>query len=267
MTSPKYTFNFLKRSAGIFNLNRLRKKYIQQKKEESKKIRFFEDLEQFNTSKNNSENNIKTEDITLLPFLNDKTEFTSFDPHYIYHPAWAARILSKTKPEFHIDISSTVSFCSIVSAFIPVHFYDYRPANIKLSNLAIAKGDLMALPFENSSVKSISCMHTIEHIGLGRYGDPIDYDGDVKAMNELQRVLAVNGTLLFVTPVGRRRIEFNAHRIYNFEDITKAFGRLKLVEFSMIPDNFEDAGLLLNPPPQLVNSQDWGCGCFWFTKQ
>src|SRR3989344_7846185 len=62
--------------------------------------------------------------------LGEKTQTTSFDRHYIYHPAWAARILARTKPKFHVDISSSLSFCAIVSAFIPVKFYDYRPANL-----------------------------------------------------------------------------------------------------------------------------------------
>ncbi len=70
-----------------------------------------------------------------FPCLNDKTEYTPFDAHYIYHPAWAARVLAELKPEKHIDIASTLHFCSIVSAFIPTEFYDYRPARLNLNNL------------------------------------------------------------------------------------------------------------------------------------
>ncbi len=46
-----------------------------------------------------------------------------------------------------------------------------------------------------------SCMHTIEHIGLGRYGDPLDAVGDQTALSELQRVVAPGGSLLIVVPV------------------------------------------------------------------
>ncbi|KKQ33957.1 MAG: hypothetical protein US50_C0067G0005 [Candidatus Nomurabacteria bacterium GW2011_GWB1_37_5] len=81
------------------------------------------------------------------PQLFDKTGNTSFDIHYTYHPAWAARIIEKTKPAKHIDISSTLNFSAIVSAFIPVEFYDYRPANIVLNNLTSKKADLTSLPF------------------------------------------------------------------------------------------------------------------------
>ncbi|TDG35299.1 DUF268 domain-containing protein [Pedobacter changchengzhani] len=260
-----YATNFAIRLFKLLNFKKIRSKYKAQIFEEKKKIVFYSELEKFEKEQLLSSRSLKIE--RLIPFLNDKTSNTSFDPHYIYHPAWAARILAKTRPAFHIDISSTVSFCSIVSAFIPVRFYDYRPAKIQLSELAMGKADLMALPFADNSVESISCMHTVEHIGLGRYGDPIDYDGDIKAMKELARVLAPAGNLLFVVPVGFRRIEFNAHRIYQYEDIIETFPSLEIVEFSLVPDDYEDKGLILNATKSEVNAQAWGCGCFWFTKK
>ncbi len=155
------------------------------------------------------------EDRFICP--DDNTSETHFDTHYIYHLAWAARKVKEINPEFHIDISSSLHFCTMLSAFIPVKFYDYRPAYLNLSNLESKKADLMALPFEDSSINCLSCMHTVEHVGLGRYGDPLDYDGDLKAISELKRVVAKDGFLLFVVPVGKSKIMFNAHRIYDYE--------------------------------------------------
>jgi len=199
--------------------------------------------------------------------LRDNTKTTSFDRHYIYHPAWAARILEKTKPNKHIDISSTLHFCSIVSAFIPVDFYDYRPAELFLKDLSTNHADLTNLHFEDNSIKSLSCMHTVEHIGLGRYGDPIDSEGDLKAIKELKRVLAKGGNLLFVVPVGAEaKVMFNAHRIYTFEQIQKYFEDLELVEFSLIPEKPEDGGLIKSPSEELLKKQNYACGCFWFKK-
>lgn len=202
-----------------------------------------------------------------FPFLDDNTSFTSFDTHYVYHTAWAARILQKTKPEFHTDISSSLYFSAICSAFIPVRFYDYRPAKLTLSDLQTNSADLSDLHFENNSIASLSCMHTIEHIGLGRYGDPLDYNGDIKAMNELKRVLARNGNLLFVVPIGKPKIAFNAHRIYSYEQIIKYFSDLELKDFMLIPDNAIEAGIIENASIELCNKQQYGCGCFWFTKK
>jgi hypothetical protein len=66
-------------------------------------------------------------------------------------------------------------------------------------------------------------MHVVEHVGLGSYGDSLDPNGDLKAMSELKRVLSINGNLLFVVPVGKPRVMFNAHRIYSYEQIIECF--------------------------------------------
>jgi len=199
----------------------------------------------------------------FYPQIKDKTIGTNFDSHYVYHTSWAARKVKEINPSTHTDISSSLYFSGIVSAFVPINFYDYRPANLKLSNLKSEKGDLLNLPFESESITSLSCMHTIEHIGLGRYGDTIDPNGDKKAVEELKRVLAKNGSLLFVTPVGKQKIEFNAHRIYSYEMIMELFSDLKLFEFSLVTD---DGHFIENANPEIVKKQKYGCGFFWFKK-
>src|ERR1035437_7649633 len=92
----------------------------------------------------------------VYPCVKDKTLTTGFDRHYVYHTSWAARVVKEINPKKHVDISSSLYFCGIVSAFVPVDFYDYRPANIALSNLGSMRGDLMNLPFPSNSVASIS---------------------------------------------------------------------------------------------------------------
>lgn len=198
------------------------------------------------------------------PQLLDNTETTGFDRHYTYHPAWAARIIKQINPKIHTDISSILQFSTILSAFIPVEFYDFRPANIKLNNLKLGRADLTSLPFSNNSIPSLSCMHTVEHVGLGRYGDPIDPDGDLKAISELKRVLAPNGNLLFVVPIGKPKIQFNAHRIYSYDQIVKYFSELKLEEFSLIPEITGD--MIKNATKEQADAENYGCGCFWFKK-
>lgn len=229
-----------------------------------KKIgRFFTYLAELNRFKNKNDKRFTVKTRDVYPCLKDTISTTPFDHHYTYHPAWAARILAQTKPAYHVDISSILSFSTILSAFIPVKFYDYRPANLNISNLESGFADLKQLSFPDNSVPSLSCMHTIEHIGLGRYGDEIDAQGDIKAINELKRVLQPNGDLLFVTPVGKAKIEFNAHRIYSYEQIIEYFSPLTVREFSLIPD---EGGIIINADPYLVKEQDYGCGCFWFKK-
>jgi ubiquinone/menaquinone biosynthesis C-methylase UbiE len=108
-------------------------------------------------------------------------------------------------------------------------------------------------------------MHVVEHIGLGRYGDPVDYDGDVKAMAELARVVKQGGTLLFVVPVGRPRIVYNAHRIYSYQHILQVFGNVfSLENFALITDQGE---FIPQASEDQARTQAYGCGCFQMIKQ
>ena len=202
--------------------------------------------------------------IYLYPCLEDAKRNTPFDAHYIYHPAWAMRIIVKQNPLKHIDISSTLHFCTMLSAVIPTEFYDYRPAALTLSNLSSGYIDLTNLDFESDSIESISCMHTIEHIGLGRYGDPIDPKADITAIEELKRIVKRGGSLFIVVPIGSPSIQFNAHRIYSFDIINNMFQEFELSNFSLICDNQE---FIENASVDLANNQRYGCGCFHYVKK
>jgi SAM-dependent methyltransferase len=204
----------------------------------------------------------------IRPILSEATSETGFDTHYIYHTAWAARVLARTKPAHHVDIGSALYFCAIASAFVAVTHYDYRPPRIDLPGLGVGAADLLDLPFESGSITSLSCMHVIEHVGLGRYGDRLDPEGDWRAASELVRVLAPGGRLLFATPVGRPAIHFNAHRIYSHEAILALFPGLELEEFALITDKRDEAGATLIPDadPARVARQRYGCGCYAFVK-
>lgn len=198
--------------------------------------------------------------------LGDQYASTSFDKHYTYHTAWAARKLAIIRPDRHVDISSLTYFSTLVSAFIPVDFYDYRPAKISLDNFSSSHCDIFSLPFEQDSLASLSCMHVVEHIGLGRYGDPLDPLGDLKAIAELSRVVKFGGHLLFVVPVGGiAKIQFNAHRIYTYAQVISYFPSFQLIEFALIPDQ-SDEGLILNASESQSDRQVYGCGCFLLKK-
>ena len=210
----------------------------------------------------------------IFPILKEKTKTTDFDSHYVYHVAWAIRkvleIKQKENIEKHLDFSSSLHFSANLSAFLPVDFYDYRPANLSLSNLNSKEADLTNLNnFKDNSINSLSCMHVVEHIGLGRYGDPIDTEGDIKAINELKRICEIGGNIIFVTPVGKQRIQFNAHRIYAFKTILNLFGEdFELKEFSLVKDdhNFLE-NVSISEAEDIVSRQNYGCGCFWFVKK
>lgn len=223
---------------------------------------FYNQYDQFNRLDTDKRMSNNKED--FYPCLNDNTPTTGFDAHYVYHPAWAARIIKQINPGVHVDISSTLHFCSMLSAFVTTEFYDYRPAILNLDNLRCQRADLTNLSFPSNSIMSLSCMHTIEHIGLGRYGDRVDPDGDLKAIRELKRVCAFGGSFLMVVPVGKKRIQFNAHRIYDPFDVLTYMDGFEMRKFSLIDDSgaFTDSGDL-----DIAAEQKYGCGCYWFIKK
>ena len=229
---------------------------------------FRASFERFRDAARASARSFETNWDDRLPCPADATSQTPFDRHYIYHTAWAARILARLCPAEHVDVASSLYFASIASAFVPVRHYDYRPPELSLPNLTCARADLKSLSFPDRSIASLSCMHVVEHVGLGRYGDPLDFDADLGAMNELSRVVAAGGNLLFVVPVGRPRIQFNAHRVYGFDQIIESFADLDLIEFSLVPDRAGPDGpaFIEHATKQQSDRQRYGCGCFWFRR-
>jgi SAM-dependent methyltransferase len=151
-----------------------------------------------------------------------------------------------------------------------IGFSEWGPEQIEaafaIPGADVGAADLLALSFRDDSILSLSCMHVIEHVGLGRYGDTLDPMGDARAAAELKRVLAPGGHLLFVTPVGRPEIHFNAHRIYSFEAVMALFEGLELAEFALITDKRDGAALVMDADPARVAKQRYGCGCFLFRK-
>jgi SAM-dependent methyltransferase len=199
--------------------------------------------------------------------LHEDTATTGYDTHYVYHVAWALRKIAAVKPRKHIDFSSSVNFCSTVSAICETEFYDFRPASIFLDGLTCLKADLTALEMATDSLESVSCMHVVEHVGLARYGDPLDANGDLKAISELKRVVRPGGLLYFVVPTGVPGVYFNAHRVYAAQSILGYFeDQFDLQEFYFIPGPLESPPLL-NPTLSETRNYEYGCGCYLFRKR
>ena len=173
----------------------------------------------------------------LFPQLHDRMSSSPFDPHYFFQDSWAAQRIAEARPEGHVDVGSRVDLVAFLTAITPTTFVDIRPLEADVEGLSSVAGSVLDLPYEDRSLPSVSCLHVAEHIGLGRYGDPLDPEGTRKAAAELQRVVAPGGHLLFSTPVGRPRTNFNAHRIHDPEAVRAMFSELELVEFSGVDDS------------------------------
>jgi hypothetical protein len=197
------------------------------------------------------------------PCLADRLPTTPFDPHYFYQGNWLARRLADAKPRQHVDIGSSVLTVGVLSAHVPTIFVDYRPLVVRQDGLSCVAADINRLPFADRSLASLSCLHVIEHIGLGRYGDPINVDGAQLAAQELQRLVDQDGRLYLSTPIGRERVCFNAHRVFAPATILAWFSELQLMKFSYVSD---DGTLHEDTSPALVRQLDYGCGFFEFRR-
>ncbi|MHB8501511.1 MAG: DUF268 domain-containing protein [Candidatus Acidiferrales bacterium] len=189
---------------------------------------------------------------------------------YLMHCGWAARqlFIRNKLPSRHLDFGSYLYFASIASAGIADFVYhDLRPYAMPLPGLRSVSVDLTKLPYPDESERSVSCLHVLEHVGLGRYGDEIDSLGDVKAARELSRIISRGGHLIFVVPVNQQPgTVYNAHRQYTYDQVVKElFPLLHLVQFSLINQNkiIIDAGVenIVSHPGNVEDT-----GCFWFSK-
>lgn len=199
--------------------------------------------------------------IDTYPCLSDQTLLTSFDPHYFYQSAWISRQLAHSKPAHHYDVGSDIRISAMISAFIPVSFIDIRPLKTNLEGLDCSEGSLIHLPHDALSLASLSCLHVLEHVGLGRYGDPLDPDGHIKAISELKRVIAPGGYLYISTPVGKPRIHFNAHRVFNAVEFSELFKPLSLISFHYVNDLGE---YVKESDPSVVTNEQYACGLYTF---
>src|SRR3989339_598283 len=203
--------------------------------------------------------------LKVLPVFFEKTAFSPFDPHYTYQAYWVASqlIKNKTKDNIpHIDISSNVAFISQLCAVTEVIQVEYRPSQLRLSSYHKIAGDILNLPFSDKSVPSLSCLHVVEHIGLGRYGDVVDVDGCWKALSELERILAFGGKLYLSVPIGKPVVFFNGCYVFCAMDIVRAFADMDLVNFAYVND---DAVFVESGKPEDTNDLKYGLGLFIFS--
>lgn len=202
---------------------------------------------------------------TYPAFLDRRAGAGSARGHYFHQDLWAARRVFESRVAEHVDVGSRVDgFVAHCACFTQVTYVDIRALDADLPNLRSRVGSVLSLPFEDESVPSLSCLHVVEHVGLGRYGDPVDPQGSLKAMRELTRVLAPGGSLYFGVPVGRERVCFNAHRVLSPRTVVGAFASLELAAFAAV----DDRGDLVDPANiDDFGAADYACGLFHFRRR
>jgi len=206
----------------------------------------------------------------ILPCIKDFSSQSAHLPqHYFYQDLYVANMIFNHRPNKHLDIGSRVDgFVAHVASFREIEVLDIRPLNINFKNIVFKQGDLMNELGLSNYCDSISSLHVIEHIGLGRYNDAIDYYGYLKALENIYIILKNGGKFYFSVPIGRAQTVFNAHRIFEVGDLVKFFQKkYRIDSFSYINDLNEfvnDASYL---DQDLERYQfEYGCGIFELTK-
>ena len=208
----------------------------------------------------------------LFPILYDYADQAgSARGHYFHQDLLVASLSHQAKPLRHIDVGSRVDgFVAHVAAFRPIEIMDVRPLQgTGHENIRFLQADLMQETNAPTEIAdSVSCLHTLEHFGLGRYTDPLMPDGHRRGFVNLLRMLKPGGTFYISFPIAAQtQVCFNAHRIFAPREILEwptGGCRLELLRF----DYVDDAGdLHQNVNLHTAEIRDgYGCGIYVFRK-
>lgn len=176
-----------------------------------------------------------------IPCLYDRFEEGGIaSGHYFNQDLLVAQLIHQHNPIKHVDIGSRIDgFVAHVASFRKIELIDIRLISAQVHNIVFKQANLME---ENTALvnycDSLSCLHALEHFGLGRYGDPVDIDGHLKGFSNMAKMVQPNGRFYFSTPIGhQRRIEFNGQRVFDIPYLLKMFGSdFKVDSFHYVDD-------------------------------
>ncbi len=189
----------------------------------------------------------------LYPVLRERFETNGdLKSHYFHEDLLTARRVFENKPQKHVDVGSRVDgFVAHVASFREIEVFDIRPQTTAVKNIRFVTADFMNIPESLTGyTDSLSSLNVLEHFGLGRYGDPIDIEGDKKGLENMRKVLKPGGKFYLSVPIGPQRIEFNAHRVFSLAYLLKLLQpHFTIDRYSFVDDEgdlHEDVGLTEN---------------------
>jgi hypothetical protein len=166
--------------------------------------------------------------VSLMPFLQERyAEGGVTKTEYFWQDLIVARSIFAMRPERHVDVGSSVEgFVAHVASFREIEVFDVRPITTVIPGVVFRQADLMD-PNSLLNIKevgycdSISCLHAIEHFGLGRYGDPINPKGHEFGIANMAQLLKAGGYFYLSAPIGQERVVFNANRVFDPRTIVR----------------------------------------------
>lgn len=226
-----------------------------------------EDIEKYQNV--NKRPNFDIKEKYMWPVIKDKYAFAGSIGNYFWQDLWAARLVVKTGIKQHFDIGSRLDgfIAHLLAADIDVTMIDVREFPGEVERLHTIVDDATSLrQIADESIESMSALCSLEHFGLGRYGDPVDPEACFKCFENIQRKLKKGGRLYISLPIGHERVEFNAHRVFYASTIVKCFATLKLEEFSCACNGKIEYNVDIHRYDNDMHNGEYRYGLFAFVK-
>ena len=217
----------------------------------------------------NKRKNFEIKDEYLVPITLDKYAPAGTIGNYFWQDLWAARLIYKSGIKTHFDIGSRIDgfIAHLLSMEIDVTLIDIREFPEKVEGLHTIIDDATTLQqVPNESIESMSALCSLEHFGLGRYGDPIDPEACFRCFEEIQKKVKKGGKLYISLPIGKERVEFNAHRVFYPSTILAYFYDMKLEEFSCTAGGKIEYNVNVHKYDNDEHNGNYRYGMFYFTK-
>jgi hypothetical protein len=213
----------------------------------------------------------------FMPCLHDRyAEGGSATGEYFWQDLLVARAIYKSNPIKHVDIGSRVDgFVAHLASFRNCEVFDVRPISTLVPGVIFRQADVMnpaSLPITEEGdgyCDSLSCLHAIEHFGLGRYGDPVNPLGYQRGIANMARLLRNGGYLYLSTPIGQERVEFNANWVFDPRRIIRCAEMSGLVIKKLVviaPSGVPKESALDEAAIDSLASIDYQLGIFTFYK-
>ena len=208
-----------------------------------------------------------------FPCYGDRTDSAGDTKgHYFHQDLLVAQDIYDRAPRRHVDVGSSIyGFVSHVATFRPIEIVDIRPLSSSVPNITFLQADVMnAAEVGSVHADSVSCLHALEHFGLGRYGDPVRVDGWIDGLNNLCNMTEPGGLLYLSVPITcEPRIEFDAHRVFRPDQIASALpGHMTIERFSFVDDSGDLHTDIDWRDDEVGSGLDlrYGCG-IWFIRK
>jgi len=168
-------------------------------------------------------------------FAKEPLKYT--DRYYEY--PWALKhIYTYTKKAVMLDVGSAGSMFPLLAKSFGNTVFSTDIRKINYHGITCFNYNICSTPFQSKLFDIVTAISTIEHIGLeGRYG--VDStDSDIKAVNEIKRILRPNGIFLLSIPYASVDRKTKFHRVYSERTIKSLLNGFKLeIDIEKSPEN------------------------------